>query len=390
MSPTRIVISNDGLGPNKGDQAILAAMLDSLPKAIPSSRLEVFPHSGMRRPGHYLAFCRALRGADVFLLGGGQSLQDEASVAFLLSGLLKIVLARLLSPKVCCYAQGVGPLHTRLGRALSRAVLSRVDLITVRDADSRAALDELGVDRPRCHVTADPSVLLEPATELRAREILAREAIPEAGGPRVAVAPRRWFHYGHYFLPMSFRARFRPVGGRENHTRLVQAIAQVADDLVADHGAQVILVPMRRARWPVDPGQDDDQVAAEIIAGMRNKGNAHLIRGDYTPAELKALLGQMDLAVGMRLHSLILASMIGTPVVGLELMPKFRPFFRSLGQESCLLSTQELSREALRDVVEDVLSRRAGIRRELLARAPALRALASANHEHLRALLSGS
>jgi polysaccharide pyruvyl transferase WcaK-like protein len=104
MKPKRIVIVNDGLGPNKGDQAILLSMLDSLGKAIPDVQIRVFPNSKMSRLSHYLEFWRALKNADLFIFGGGQEIQDHASVAFLISGLLKITLAKILSRPIFCYA----------------------------------------------------------------------------------------------------------------------------------------------------------------------------------------------------------------------------------------------------------------------------------------------
>jgi polysaccharide pyruvyl transferase WcaK-like protein len=166
-------------------------------------------------------------------------------------------------------------------------------------------------------------------------------------------------------------------------------IAEAADCLAGQHGAQVIFVPMRRARWPLDPGQDDDQVCEEIASQMRRRENAHVLQGDYTPSELKAVFGQVDLVLGMRLHSLLLASMMGTPVAGIALMPKFGSFFRLIGQERRLLSPADLSCDTLRDFLAGALSRKAEIREELTARIPAVRELARANQQHLRALLNG-
>ncbi len=76
----RIVIVNDGLGPNKGDQAILISMLNNLRNAIPDSQITVFPNSKMCRLGQYLEFWRALKKADLFIFGGGQEILDRVSI----------------------------------------------------------------------------------------------------------------------------------------------------------------------------------------------------------------------------------------------------------------------------------------------------------------------
>ena len=57
----------------------------------------------------------------------------------------------------------VSGLCTQAGRFLIRLVANRVDMITVRDPDSRDELVSLGVKRPPVYVTADPVLGLDPA-----------------------------------------------------------------------------------------------------------------------------------------------------------------------------------------------------------------------------------
>jgi polysaccharide pyruvyl transferase WcaK-like protein len=384
-----LVIVNDGLGPNKGDQAILASMLEAMRDRIPDAATRAFPNSRMTSLGQYLEFARALRNADLLLFGGGQGIQDHASVAFLISGLLKILLARLLSRPVMCYGLGVGPLATLPGRLLSRAILNRVDLITVRDETSREQLTQLGITRPLCVVTADPALALTPAKEDEVRDLLVSEGIEGAKGPRIAIAPRRWFHYRHYLLPMSLKAKLRRVPEREEFARLKRIIADVADHLVTRHGAQVIFVPMTASDGKIDPGQDDDIVSREIIGLMRCHKNAILLRGDHPPALLKGFFGKMDLVIGMRMHALILASMMGIPVVGISLSPKFPPFFSLIGQSDYLLAVEEVGFHDLLDRVTMALANLSDITRELRSRVPAAQRLALSNVSYVQQMLEG-
>lgn len=387
MKLKRIVIVNDGLGPNKGDQAILLSMLDSLREAIPGVHIRVFPNSKLCRVSQYLEFWRALKNVDLFIFGGGQEIQDHASIAFLISGLLKITLAKILSRPTFCYAIGIGPVATRLGRLLTRLVLNQVDLITLRDGDSRKRLSYLRVTKPQCFVTADPAIALTPAVEQQARNIFSLEGITENDGPRIAIAPRRWFHYRHYFLPMTFRAKFCSLRGQKEYAHLKKVIAQAADHLVAMLKAQVIFVPMRCAGSNVDPGQDDEQVSKEIIDLMEFKENAFVINGDYSPKELKAFFGQMDLVIGMRMHSLIFASMMGVPIIGIELSPKFSPFLKLIGQDECLMPVENINFSNLLDKISRVLSRGKEIREELNSRKKALQELALSNIGYVQEIL---
>lgn len=383
----RIVIVNDGLGPNKGDQAILLSMLDSLKHALPDTLISTFPNSGMLRVSQYLEFLMALKKADLFILGGGQEIQDHASLAFLISGLLKITLARLLSKPIICYAIGVGPVATNIGKLLVRLVLNKVDLITVRDENSHEFLRQLGVTKPPCFVTADPCFALNPVKDQQAMNIFDLEGIGETNRPRIAIVPRRWFHYKHYLMPMSIRAKFCSLRGQKEYTYLKNIIAQTADHLIVTHKAQIIFVPMRSAGSKFDPGQDDDKVSKEIINLMKFKENVFLITGDYSPNELKAFLGQMDLVIGMRMHSLIMSSMMGVPVVGIDISPKFAPFFHLIGQEYFLIDVENADFDILLNKVEEAWSNRKQISKKLRLKNNVLKKRALSNNDFVLTLL---
>jgi len=385
----KIVIVNDGLGPNKGDQAILLSMLDSLKESIPKAQIKVFPNSKMTRISQYLEFWKDLKNADLFIFGGGQEVQDHASIAFLISGLLKIFLAKILSTPVYCYAIGVGPVATILGKLLTRLVLNRVDVITLRDKDSKNFLNYLNVTKPEIFITADPTFTLSPAKKIFAKNIFSLEKIDEKhNGPRIAIVPRRWFHYKHYLLPMSLRSKYFSLGGQREFTNLKKIIAQVADYLISTNKAKVIFIPMRSAGNEVDPGQDDDLVSKEIINLMKFKKNVFQLKGNYSPKELKTLLGQMDLVIGMRMHSLIMSSTMGVPVIGIDILPKFKPFFEMIGQETYLINVKELNSKILLDKITSALSYREQIRKELKVRIKTLQKKALMDTDFILKLLS--
>lgn len=383
----RIVIVNDGLGPNTGDRAILFSMLDGLRIACPNAQIRTFPNSRMSRVGQYLEFWHALQKADLFIFGGGQEIEDQASVAFLISGLLKMTLAKVLSRPILCYAIGVGPVATGLGRLLVRLVLNRVDLITVRDEDSQKILKQLGVKRPPCFVTADPSFALAQSDDQRVRSVFLSAGLDQTSGPRIAITPRLWFHYRHHLLPITWRVKFHPVPEPKEFTNLKETIAQVADHLVAKHKARVIFVPMSSSGGKCDPSNDDGQVSKEIIDLMKFKDRVFLLPGSYSPMELKAFFGQMDLVIGMRMHSLILASMMNVPIIGMALSPKFHPLFKSLGQSEYLISLKDISYHKLLEKTEAALSKAREITEGLKSRRNTLQELALSNIGYVQHIL---
>ena len=76
--------------------------------------------------------------------------------------LFVIRLARFFGRKTMIYAQGVGPLIRKSTRRAVARTLNAVNLITVRDPDSKALLESIGVNRVPIHLSADPSFWVEP------------------------------------------------------------------------------------------------------------------------------------------------------------------------------------------------------------------------------------
>ena len=282
---------------------------------------------------------------------------------------------------------GVGPVTTVLGRLLTRLILNQVNLITVRDEYSREQLSQLLVIKPPCFITADPAFTLIPSNDQQAQKIFLLEGIGETDGPRIAISLCRWFHYQHYFLPMTWRLKFCRLQGQNDFACLKKTIAQVADHLIAIHKAQVIFIPMSSPGGEIAPSLNDAQVSKETIDLMKFKENVFILAGEYSPKELKAFLGQMDLVIGMRMHSLVLASMMNVPVIGMELSPKFRSFFELIGQTEYLLAQDNINYRSLLEKIDEALSEREKLGDELKSRKRTIQELALSNITYAQEML---
>jgi polysaccharide pyruvyl transferase WcaK-like protein len=345
----RIVVCNDGVdSANKGDQAILRSILPVLAKRYPRASIQTFSYSGTRSPGKILGLVRALVRCDAFILGGGHPFQDLTSQAFLLFGLFLIGVAKGLGKKVFCLGVGAGPVASFLGRILTGPVVGLADGIGVRDRASLGLLETLGVRSDRMELTADWAFLLPSPGRQRASEILELEGIPRDGSPAVGICLRRWFHFRHRFFPRS-RGRFSP-GERRRMEDADGVLVRFCDSLTKNPGARLVFIPMRKAGAAGVPGQDDDLYSEEIRGRLENPARAFVIRGDYPPEDLKALLGAMDAVVAMRMHALILAASSGVPVMGISITPAKGPgLFDVLGLRWGYLPVEKLAFDPLRE-----------------------------------------
>lgn len=330
---TRILVSGYyGFG-NAGDEAILAGMIAALRADSPDVRFTVVSGKAARtrdlhgvealsrnRPGPIWAAAGA---ADLVISGGGSLLQDVTGMRSIPYYLSVVAMARLRRRPAMFYAQGIGPVQRPLSRALVRLVGNRVQCVTVRDAESAAALRDLGVRRPPVTVTADAALSLPPGDRGAGRRLLADLGVPVGGAPLLGVCVRPW--------------GTRPAGGAGGAGGHLAALAGALDRLqIGDSAVQPVLIPMQ---WP------HDVAAGRLMAERMNTPPAVIDAPlDYRQA-LDAIAG-CDAVLGMRYHALVFAAMCGVPLAGISYDPKNDNFLRRLGL-AAVGQTHDLSADAV-------------------------------------------
>ncbi len=302
---------------NLGDEAMLAAMAAGFRRLWPDCRLTVISANPARTAELHrvkaagrtdlAGIIRAIRACDLLVVGGGSLLQDVTSLRNLVYYLGICLLGKLLGKKAMLYANGIGPIYSPLGRILTRLVLDRVDLITVRDAESQAELSRLGVSRPKVVLTADPVLGL------------AARQVPDArgAGSGSTGGPALYIPDGHPVIGISLR----PWKGAEG---LQDALIRACQEFIAKSGGRVLILPMQ---WPVDieaAGRLIRALGPKVIVPERPLG----------VEEMLSLIAGLDLVVAVRFHALVMAALGGVPVVGLTYDPKVDNFLNSIGLRS--------------------------------------------------------
>ncbi len=394
--PRRVLVAGSYGQGNTGDEAILAALLAGLRAGRPDLHLQVVSGNvaataalhAQPSPGHFEALhwgdwagiAAALASADLLILGGGgiffdywgfdpgRLLENEApDLAHYAS--FPLLAALLGKPTFLC-AVGVGPLFTAGGREAVRLAFALAARASVRDAESKALLVEIGVPAERVEVTADPAFALavpEPSAARLAALGLAATAAGAAaapgGRPLLGVTPRPW-----------------DVGVSQEgwETALAEALAAFA--LAVD--ARIVLIPFHA-------GYDDaavERLAAKLLAAGLAAEDVRPLAAGHPPDEIAALIGRCDLLVGLRLHSILFALLAGTPAVALAYDPKVRHLARLAGHEELCLELADLS--ALGAALADAWARREPLRRDFLAAAARLKPAAERNVELALELLA--
>lgn len=343
-SRPRVVISGYyGFG-NVGDELILASIVHDL-RQVGEWRIFVLSANPQKTASAYKVravnrsslgdILRVLRGADLFISGGGSLFQDVTSTRSLYYYLGLIDLAQTMYKKVMVYGQGIGPINNWFNRVLANHILNNVQLITVRDEDSLKELKKLGVCRPKIVVSADPVFSYVDVGAHLGQMRIER---------RIGVCIRRWPKAPH----------------------LPAVVAKACDELIDKLGVEIFFFPF----------QPDDRFLCYEVLGMMNR-KAEVLEGK-NPLTFSNLINQVDILLGMRLHALILAATNYIPMVGISYDPKVNSFIRYVGQRLAG-QVESLTAEELAHTTEVVFRAREEYASRLKKLVPYLRKRAEVN-----------
>lgn len=345
---------------NAGDDAILEAIIRQMRDIDPDLPLYVLTRTPKETKIRYRIgavytfafpkFLKIMRRTRLYLNGGGSLIQDVTSSRSLQYYLFSIRCAKRTGNRVLMYGCGIGPVNKPGNVKRAARVIDRcVDVITLREETSREELARMGVTKPKIQVTADPALLLRPADEACADSFFLTNGMDPKGD---------------YLLFV-----LRPWRG---FSEKAAAFAAAAERASRAYGLTPVFLALEPAR----------DLPACRMAAQLTRCPYHVLPAPDDGSLLVAMMGKMRTVVSMRLHALIFACAVGTPVVGAVYDPKVRSFLDYLGQRR-YLSLPEITQEtlwaAIRDALADAGDRSAAVER--------LRALASENETAARSLL---
>lgn len=361
-SGLRTVISGYyGYG-NAGDEAILEGIVQSIRSEFPDCEITVISgeptvtkalhgieaiHVGLHheigyksRGSHktysyfknYINILNKIRDADCVIVGGGGIIHDWYGASLILKNLEKGILAKVLGRKTALYGVGVGPLRKSTSKYLTRLLINFFDIILVRDEESHKLLKSIGVKK-YIFVTADPALVLKRAPEHRIQEILKAHGISQ-DKPTVIFCLRSWFHYKEDDLNLK----------RKNEsfiTKIVELCDYVSNELNSN--------PILLAFQPMK----DSPLYGKIIKRMTGENRPILIDDIISPSELKGIISNADLLIGMRLHSLIFAASESVPFIALAYDDKINNF---VGRISNDIPVYDIQFMEVSNIKKDILS----------------------------------
>ncbi|MCL2407032.1 MAG: polysaccharide pyruvyl transferase CsaB [Defluviitaleaceae bacterium] len=325
---------------NSGDEMILTTIVDALRKKVPGARIAVLcrrkPLDTAKKFGvktvfafNFPAIFRLLTKTNLLISGGGTLITDITSTKSLWYYLLIIKTAQNSGSATCIYASGIGPFKNERNRGLAAKTLKNVDLITLRD---ELSLNEIKT----MEIGINPIVTADPVFGLNC------EAAP------LAPLLREFGLNGGYFI-VSVRSWKYLASG------FVNILGGFIDYMREKHGLTAVFLSMMH--------NEDMEISRRIIASSQSGGV--LPERCLNINEMFALTAGASVAVAMRLHAIIYAAKVGTPVVGLSYDPKVIGVMEMFGQSACV-DVADFNLGELIKHMENVLDEKTAISESLL------------------------
>ena len=132
---------------------------------------------------------------------------------------------------------------------------------------------------------------------------------------------------------------------KKNNSEFQKNIALTCDKIV-ESGINVVFVPMH--------GKYDETVSKQVASLMRH--NSTVLSKDLTMEEKMMYIKGSKLMIGMRLHALIFAATVGTPMIGISYDPKIDSYLNLIEQPSIGNVDTEWSPLELTNMALDIIS----------------------------------
>ncbi|WP_088243255.1 polysaccharide pyruvyl transferase CsaB [Calothrix rhizosoleniae] len=278
---------------NGGDEALLATLLQMLPPSVTPVVLSGNPLVTQQHYGveafprmQLLSMVQTLHSCDALIWGGGSLIQDATSAVSPLYYGIIMATAQKMGLKTIAWGQGIGPIKRRSTRWLARQCFAGCTQVSVRDRVSAGLLSQWNIP----HILAP-----DPVWALASKPVPELEDLPT---PRVAITLRN-----------------HPQLTVERLNNLVQALV----DFQQATGTFIILLPFQ---------QSQDLAIAQIMQSALQDNSQIISLED--PQMLKGVFRGVDMAIGMRLHSLIMGTSEGCPCFALSYDPKVNRLMEDL------------------------------------------------------------
>jgi polysaccharide pyruvyl transferase WcaK-like protein len=306
---------------NIGDDAILIGIKNIFKKILPNVNITV-PSSdpeytkricGVNATNDIREILQAYTQSNLIIISGGTPIYDYDY--FIRIG-QHFILPKILRKRVVYFGISSKKIKKEFGKILTKIMLNGAEYISVREPETIRILTEMGIRR-NLVLTGDSALMMEPELKAHVRKILSEKVVLK-DAPTIGICPR--------YLSNSYKKHFHDEVGEDGIKNINLMIAKTAEYLIKKD-YNVIFIPFHTVPY------DNDMMIIKNITALMNTSDFQILDGKYAPSEIMGIIGEMDLVIGMRFHSLIFAAAQNVPIVTINYDTKVKGLIELLGMD---------------------------------------------------------
>lgn len=312
------------------------------------------------------ALIKKIQDCDLLITGGGGIFQDYSGFDINRHILKRdrgidfytvpVETAYIMEKPIMVYAVGVGPIKDRQYERFFKWILNLPNIITVRD---KTSLDLINQIESNCDVrlTADPAV------NFMQRHENYKTSNSEYKGC-IGVCLRDWFL----------------MKGKDEY-RFIEELSRSIDYIIEKYNLFVVLFPFCTSK-------KDKILIEKVYANVEHKEKIKL-KLDINMDEALEIISNIEILIGMRLHSIITASSIGIPVIGINYDDKIKEYMESLNMGNFNINLEDIDYKTINIKIDELIFNYYSIFNKINKNIKKLKETEKENIEIFKKLLSG-
>ncbi len=233
------------------------------------------------------------------------------------------------------YNASLGPITTPRGRKAMQKILDASPYLSVRDQQSKDMLESNKLKYATIIDGADCAI------NTKTIDVQATQAIITQEGLFTNTIGTISFNINAYIDSWQKLMEGGEEFGRE---KFVNLIAKTIDSTIEELKVDIMFTVTQVM---------DIKITKEVLAQVKNIDKIKIIANSkYTYQEITSLLSHCGLHIGMRTHSLILASAASTPMITINAYPKSGGYVRTIGQGDWIIDFEQMNIENLMSIIK--------------------------------------
>ena len=264
--------------------------------------------------------------------------------------LYSLWLIKKYGKKLILFPQTIGPFYRKISKHFSKKILEKCDFVFLRDKRSVEIMDSFGIDKNKYAFLPDIAILQEPIGIDERIIIWKKENIPFDKEKLSGISAMHWSYAN-------------AKGNYSDYDVYKRSIAKAVDYMIEKYDYRIVFVPTNVGVHGCR--EDDIKVAKEIMELIKRKDKTHSINNLYKPAELKGLIGDMDMFLATRMHSCIFSTGMFTPTFSINYQFKLYEYMKLHGLQDNTVDIEKVTFEKLKQLIDYTYENRKQIRKSL-------------------------